>query len=183
MDVTVAHPSSIRISGWLVEQSRALGRRVIDRCTFGFSPLPSQSSRSAGTDAQRAVSFRQIRGSAPEANALGYGARQFQTCALPWCITRLAPFCRRHDRSRFQARAGPPPRHRVQLALHDNQHADQPLSISCCAAATTTPHGQAKIHAYNPSAAAVMCRYTLSCWFWDGTCHDCVFTTRCSRCL
>jgi radical SAM/Cys-rich protein len=133
MDITGGAPELNPNFRWLVEQSRALGRHVMDRCNLSVLLLPSQADlaeflsrhrveivaslpyyRASQTDTQRGEGVYEKSIQALRLlNRLGYGQ--------PGSGLSLNLVCN-------PVGASGSPRSRVRSSLCDHQHADQPVS-------------------------------------------------------
>lgn len=197
VDITGGAPELNPNFRWLVEQSRALGRRVIDRCNLTVLLLASQPDLGEflaehrveiiaslpyylehQTDAQRgdgvfARSIEALR----KLNALGYG-QPGSGLALNLIYNPVGAFLPPAQRSieadfkRELAR-----RHGVvfnSLYTITNMPISRFLEF-LLRSGNYDRYMDKLVGAYNPSAAAgVMCRYTISVG-WDGTLYDCDF--------
>ena len=197
VDITGGAPELNPDFRWLVERSRELGRRVVDRCNLTVLLLPSQEGlaeflatheveivaslpyfQEQQTDAQRgagvfAKSIEAIR----KLNALGYGAPDGEL-RLNLVYNPVGAFL-------------PPAQQAIEADFKRELHRRYDVMFNSLYALTNVPIGrfrefleasgnyeryiQKLASAYNPRAAAgVMCRYTLSVG-WDGTLYDCDF--------
>jgi radical SAM/Cys-rich protein len=197
VDITGGAPELNPNFRWLVEQSRALGRRVIDRCNLSVLLLPSQAGLAEflaahqveivaslpyyleqQTDAQRGSGvFARSVEALRKLNALGYG-RDGSNLRLTLVYNPVGAFLPPSERAieadfkRELAR-----RHGIifnSLYTITNMPISRFLDF-LLRSGNYDRYMDKLIHAYNPSAAAgVMCRYTLSVG-WDGKLYDCDF--------
>ena len=197
LDITGGAPEMNPQFRWLVEQARALGRHVIDRCnltillTPGYEDLPTYLARHqvevvaslpcylpANTDRQRGDGvFGKSITALRRLNEVGYG-KPGSGLVLTLVHNPVGPSL-------------PPP----QAALEDAYHRElvtrygvvftrlftitnMPISRFLDDLVRTGRYGEYMeklVAAYNPEAAAgVMCRTTLSVG-WDGRLYDCDF--------
>jgi len=197
VDITGGAPELNPNFRWLIEQSRALGRHVIDRCNLSVLLLPAQQDLAEflavnqveivaslpyfleqQTDAQRgsgvfAKSIEALR----KLNSLGYG----QTGSKLWLSLVYNPV------GAFL----PPAQHAVEADFKRELARRHGIVFNSLYTITNMPinrfldfllrsgnyerYMEKLVSAYNPVAAAgVMCRYTLSVG-WDGTLYDCDF--------
>ena len=169
----------------LVVRARALGRRVIDRCNLTITTLPNYARparvprRASGSrswprcrrtrrrrpigSAATACSRRRSRRCA-SSTRVGYGVdgTGLELNARDQSGGRVPAGGAGGARARLEARAAAPLRHRVQPAVHDHQHADQPLprvagALGQPAGATST--GSCR-RSTRPTVPGVMCRTT-----------------------
>ena len=197
VDITGGAPELNANFRWLVAQSRALGRRVIDRCNLTVLLLPSQQDlaaflahqeveviaslpyfRLAQTDAQRGegVFDRSIR-SLQRLNALGYGV-EGSGLILNLVYNPVGAFL-------------PPKQEAIEAQFKRELATQYGITFNHLYTITNMPisrfleflmasgnyegYMERLANAFNPGAAAgVMCRYTLSVG-WDGTLYDCDF--------
>jgi radical SAM/Cys-rich protein len=182
---------------WLVEEARALGRRVIDRCNLTillaprFEDLPDFLARHRvevvaslpcyspeNTDRQRGDGvFEKSIEALRWLNAVGYG-RPGSDLALTLVYNPAGPSL-------------PPPQPALEAAYRDQLATRHGVVFTRLFAITNLPisrflddllasgrldaYQQELVAAYNPAAAAgVMCRTTLSVG-WDGALYDCDF--------
>jgi radical SAM/Cys-rich protein len=197
VDITGGAPELNPEFRWLVEQARALGRHVIDRCNLSVILLPSQAGvteflaahqveiiaslpyfLAEPTDAQRgegvfAKSIEALR----RLNALGYGrARSGLTLNLAYNPTgAFLPPAQSSIEADFRREL------RKRYGIEFNSLftiTNMPISRFreyLLRTANYERYIERLVRAYNPAAAAkVMCRYTLSV-SWDGTLYDCDF--------
>jgi radical SAM/Cys-rich protein len=197
LDITGGAPELNPNFRWLVEQARALGRHVIDRCNLTVLLLPSRSDLAAflahhrveiiaslpyyqarETDAQRgegvfAKSIEAMR----MLNALGYGQPD-SGLALNLVYNPVGAFL-------------PPNQTEIEAVFKRELWRRHGVVFNSLYTITNMPvsrfleyllrtgnyerYMERLVNAYNPEAAAgVMCRYTLSVG-WDGTLYDCDF--------
>ena len=130
------------------------------------------------TDAQRGSGvFEASIAALRRFNELGYGVEG--SGLLLHLVTnpvgRVPPGLAGRARGRLEARIAAAPRRDVQPALHDHEHADQPVpAVSDRLGQPAGLHGAAD-DAFNPAAVdGLMCRNTMSVG-WDGTLYDCDF--------
>ncbi len=197
VDITGGAPELNPNFRWLVEQSRALGRHVMDRCNLTVLLLASQTDLARflaahqveivaslpyyleqQTDAQRGAG---VFGSSIEAlrklNALGYG-HEGSGLRLDLVYNPVGAFL-------------PPAQHSVEADFKRELARRHGIVFNSLYTITNMPisrflefllrsgnyerYMDKLVNAYNPVAAAgVMCRYTLSVG-WDGTLYDCDF--------
>jgi len=197
VDITGGAPELNPNFRWLVEQSRALGRHVMDRCNLTVLLLASQTDLARflaahqveivaslpyyleqQTDAQRGAG---VFGSSIEAlrklNALGYG-HEGSGLRLDLVYNPVGAFL-------------PPAQHSVEADFKRELARRHGIVFNSLYTITNMPisrflefllrsgnyerYMDKLVNAYNPVAAAgVMCRYTLSAG-WDGTLYDCDF--------
>jgi radical SAM/Cys-rich protein len=197
VDITGGAPELNPNFRWLVEQSRALGRHVIDRCNLSVLLLPSQKDlgeflakqrvevvaslpyyRSSQTDAQRGdgVFEKSIEG-LQQLNRLGYG-RPHSGLALNLVYNPVGAFLppkQEAIESQFtkELRA----RHGIEFN-HLYTITNMPISRFLEFLVESGNYGgymERLANAFNPAAAAgVMCRSTLSVG-WNGRLYDCDF--------
>lgn len=197
VDLTGGAPELNPNFRWLVEQARALGRHVMDRCNLSVLLLPSQSDlpdflarhdveivaslpyyRAGQTDAQRGEgvfdkSIRALR----LLNELGYG-RDGSGLKLNLVYNPVGAFL-------------PPKQDSIEAHFRRELAARHQVSFNRLYTITNMPisrfleflldsgnyavYMERLANAFNPFAAAgVMCRQTLSVG-WDGTLYDCDF--------
>jgi len=197
VDITGGAPELNPHFRWLVEQARALGRHVMDRCNLSVLLLPSQADLAEflaehrvevvaslpyyleqQTDAQRgngvfAKSLEALR----RLNALGYG-RPDSGLPLTLVANPVGAFL-------------PPPEHALEADFRREMERRYGVVFNSLHTITNMPisrflefllrtgnydrYMQKLIQSYNPAAArGVMCRYTLSVG-WDGSLYDCDF--------
>jgi radical SAM/Cys-rich protein len=197
VDITGGAPELNPNFRWLVEQARALGRHVMDRCNLTVLLLPSQADlaeflarhqveviaslpyfRAAQTDAQRGRGvFDKSIEALRRLNALGYG-REGSGLLLNLVYNPVGAFL-------------PPKQEAVEKQFQRELERQFGVVFNRLYAITNMPisrfleflrasgnyegYMQRLVNAFNPAAAAgVMCRYTLSVG-WDGTLYDCDF--------
>ena len=197
VDITGGAPELNPNFRWLVEQCRALGRHVIDRCNLTVLNLPSQADlvdflaahrvevvcslphyRQLNTDAQRGEGvFERSIEALHRLNAAGYGDGR-SGLRLVLVTNPVGAYL--------------PPK-QASLEQEWKQELDRRYRIRFDALYTITnmpisrflewliesdnldSYMHRLVDAYNPAAAAgVMCRNTLSVG-WDGTLYDCDF--------
>jgi radical SAM/Cys-rich protein len=197
VDITGGAPELCPSFRWLVEQARALGRHVIDRCNLTVLLVASQADladflarhgveviaslpyyRAAQTDAQRGggvfdKSIRALR----LLNERGYG-QPGSGLQLNLVYNPVGAFL-------------PPKQEGIEKQFHRELEQKHGVVFNRLFTITNMPisrflefllasgnyegYMQRLVNAFNPSAAAgVMCRYTLSVG-WDGTLYDCDF--------
>lgn len=197
VDITGGAPELNPNFRWLVEQARALGRHVIDRCNLTVLLLPSQADlagflarhrveiiaslpyyQARETDAQRgegvfARSIEAIR----RLNALGYGHPD-SGLELNLVYNPAGAFLPpRQEAIEADFKRELWRRHGV---LFNSLYTITNMPISrfleyLIRSGNYERYMARLVSAYNPEAAArVMCRYTLSVG-WDGTLYDCDF--------
>ena len=197
VDVTGGAPELCPSFRWLVEQSKALGRHVIDRCNLTILLVPSQADlaeflarhqveviaslpyyRAAQTDAQRGEGvFDKSIAALRKLNALGYG-KEGSGLQLNLVYNPVGAFL-------------PPKQESIEKQFKrelERQHGvvfnrlytitNMPISRFLeflLASGNYEGYMERLAKAFNPSAAAgVMCRQMLSVG-WDGTLYDCDF--------
>jgi radical SAM/Cys-rich protein len=197
VDITGGAPELNANFRWLVEQARALGRHVMDRCNLSVLLLPSQADlgaffvqhqveviaslpyfRSAQTDAQRGdgVFTKSVR-ALHLLNRLGYGVEG--SGLLLHLVHNPAGAFLPPSQEAMEARF------RQELARqygitfnHLYTITNMPISRFLDFLLTSGNYEgyMARLaNAFNPAAAAgVMCRSTVSVG-WDGTLYDCDF--------
>jgi radical SAM/Cys-rich protein len=197
VDITGGAPELNPNFRWLVEQSRSLGRHVMDRCNLSVLLLPAQAGLAEflaehrveiiaslpyyleqQTDAQRgdgafAKSIEALR----KLNALGYGHER-SGLRLNLVYNPVGAFL-------------PPAQHSIETDFKRELGRRHGIVFNSLYTITNMPinrflefllrsgnyerYMDKLISAYNPAAAAgVMCRYTISVG-WDGTLYDCDF--------
>jgi len=197
VDITGGAPELNPNFRWLIEQSRELGRHVMDRSNLSVLLLPAQRDLAdflaahqveivaslpyfleQQTDAQRGTG---VFGKSIEAlrklNALGYG-QEGSKLRLNLVYNPVGAFL-------------PPAQHAVEVDFKRELAARHGIVFHSLYTITNMPisrfldfllrsgnyerYMEKLVNAYNPVAAAgVMCRYTLSVG-WDGTLYDCDF--------
>jgi radical SAM/Cys-rich protein len=197
VDITGGAPELNKNFRWLVEQSRALGRHVMDRCNLSVLLLPSQFDlaeflaqhqveivaslpyyRAAQTDAQRGDgAFEKSIEGLRLLNALGYG-REGTGLLLNLVYNPVGAFL-------------PPKQEAIESQFRRELLNRYSISFNHLYTITNMPisrfleflvesgnyegYMERLANAFNPAAAAgVMCRYTLSVG-WDGRLYDCDF--------
>jgi radical SAM/Cys-rich protein len=197
VDITGGAPELNPNFRWLVEQSRDLGRHVIDRCNLTVLLLPSQSGTAEflaerqvevicslpyflpeQTDAQRGGGvFEQSIEALQRLNALGYG-RTGSGLLLNLVYNPVGAFL-------------PPAQHAVEADFRRELGRRHGVEFNSLYTITNMPinrlleflrrsgnyerYMEKLANAYNPAAAAgVMCRDTISIG-WDGALYDCDF--------
>jgi radical SAM/Cys-rich protein len=197
VDITGGAPELNPNFRWLVEQSRGLGRRVIDRCNLTVLLLPSQQElaaflahhqveviaslpyfRLAQTDAQRGdgVFDKSIR-ALQRLNAFGYGV-EGSGLILNLVYNPVGAFLPpKQEAIEAQFRRELATRYGITFN-HLYTITNMPISRFLeflMASGNYEGYMERLATAFNPGAAAgVMCRYTLSVG-WDGTLYDCDF--------
>jgi radical SAM/Cys-rich protein len=197
VDITGGAPELNPEFRWLVEQSKRLGRRVMDRCNLSVLLLPSQSGLAgflahheveivaslpyflaAQTDAQRGDGvFDKSIEALRKLNALGYG-EPGSGLLLNLVYNPVGAFL-------------PPPQQAIESDFRRELKTRHGVAFNSLYTITNMPisrfleflirtgnydrYMQRLIQAYNPAAASsVMCRNTLSVG-WDGVLYDCDF--------
>jgi len=197
VDITGGAPELNPNFRWLVEQARALGRHVIDRCNLTVLLLESQADlaeflarhqveviaslpyyRASQTDAQRGLGvFDKSIAALRKLNALGYG-REGSGLALDLVYNPVGAFL-------------PPKQESIETQFKRELQRQHGVVFNRLYTITNMPisrflefllqtgnyegYMERLVNAFNPAAAAgVMCRYTLSVG-WDGTLYDCDF--------
>jgi len=197
VDITGGAPELNPNFRWLVEQAKALGRHVIDRCNLSVLLLASQADlaeflacheveviaslpyfRSAQTDAQRGAGvFEKSILALRTLNQLGYG-RQGTRLLLNLVCNPVGAFL-------------PPKQEALEAQFHRSLEREHGVVFNHLYTITNMPisrfldflretdnyegYMERLVNAFNPAAAAgVMCRYTNSVG-WDGTLYDCDF--------
>jgi radical SAM/Cys-rich protein len=197
VDITGGAPELNPNFRWLVEQSRALERRVIDRCNLSVLLLPAQAGLAEflaanqveiiaslpyyldqPADAQRGAGvFDKSIEALKKLNALGYG-RENSALHLNLVYNPAGAFL-------------PPAQHNIEADFKRELARRHGIVFNSLYTITNMPisrfldfllrtgnfnrYMEKLINAYNPRAAeGVMCRYTLSIG-WDGTLYDCDF--------
>ncbi|MER3423166.1 MAG: radical SAM protein, partial [Nitrospiraceae bacterium] len=197
VDITGGAPELNPNFRWLVEQARALGRHVIDRCNLSVLLLPSQADlaeflarhrveviaslpyfRPSQTDAQRGEGvFEKSVRALQLLNKLGYGV-EGSGLTLNLVYNPVGAFL-------------PPKQESIETQFRRELLRQHGITFNHLYTITNMPISRfleflvesgnyegymARLAAaFNPAAAAgVMCRYTLSVG-WDGTLYDCDF--------
>lgn len=197
VDITGGAPELNPSFRYLIEESKRLGRRVMDRCNLSVLLLPSQSGLAeflaghrveiiaslphhaqAQTEAQRGEGvFEKSIESLRRLNALGYG-RDGSGLILDLVTNPVGAFLPPSQKGMedlFRRRLA-----RNHGVIFNNLYAiaNMPISRFLEFLLTTgnyEEYMQRLVQAFNPAAAErVMCRYTLSVG-WDGTLYDCDF--------
>ena len=197
VDITGGAPELNPNFRWLVEQSRALGRHVLDRCNLSVLLLPSQADlaeflaghhveivaslpyyRPGQTDAQRGegVFEKSIQG-LRLLNRLGY-AHPDSGLSLNLVCNPVGAFLPpRQQTIEAQFRKELLTRHGVEFN-HLYTITNMPISRFLeflLESGNYEQYMERLANAFNPAAAAgVMCRYTISVG-WDGALYDCDF--------
>lgn len=197
VDITGGAPELNPNFRWLVEQSRALGRHVIDRCNLSVLLLPSQAGLAEflaahgveivaslpyyleqQTDAQRGAGvFVKSVEALRKLNALGYGheGSGLRLTLVYNPVGAFLPPSQRAIESDFKRELA-----RRYGVIFNSLYTITNMPISrfldfLLRSGNYDRYMDKLIHAYNPEAAkGVMCRYTLSVG-WDGTLYDCDF--------
>jgi radical SAM/Cys-rich protein len=197
VDITGGAPELNANFRWLVEQSRALGRHVMDRCNLSVLLLPSQKDlaeflahhrveivaslpyyRASQTDAQRGEGvFDKSITALQLLNRLGYG-RPDTGLALNLVYNPVGAFLPpKQEAIEAQFRKELKARHGIEFN-HLYTITNMPISRFLeflVESGNYDGYMERLANAFNPGAAAgVMCRYTLSVG-WDGTLYDCDF--------
>ena len=197
VDITGGAPELNPNFRWLVEQARALGRHVMDRCNLSVLLVPSQadlaeflatygveiiaslpSYRASQTNAQRGDGiFEKSIEALRLLNRLGYG-RPDSGLVLNLVYNPAGAFLpAKQDAIEAQFRKELRTRHRVEFN-HLYTITNMPVSRFLeflLESGNYEAYMDRLANAFNPVAAAnVMCRYTLSVG-WDGTLYDCDF--------
>ena len=197
VDITGGAPELNPHFRWLVEQSRKLGRHVMDRCNLSVLLLPSQmdlaeflahhqveiiaslpSYRASQTDAQRGDGiFEKSLEALQLLNRLGYG-RPDSALILTLVYNPVGAFL-------------PPKQEAIEAQFKKELRAKYDIEFTRLYTITNMPISRfleflvesgnydqymtRLANAFNPAAAAgVMCRHTLSVG-WDGRLYDCDF--------
>jgi radical SAM/Cys-rich protein len=197
VDITGGAPELNPHFRWLVEQSRKLGRQVMDRCNLSVLLLPSQadlgdflahhrvdifaslpSYRAGQTDAQRGTGiFEKSLEALRLLNRLGYGHSN-SGLALNLVYNPVGAFL-------------PPKQEAIEAQFKKELRTKYDIEFNRLYTITNMPISRfleflvesgnyeqymtRLANAFNPAAAAgVMCRHTLSVG-WDGRLYDCDF--------
>lgn len=197
VDITGGAPELNPNFRWMVEQARALGRHVIDRCNLSVLLLPSQadlacflaehrveiiaslpSFQAGPTDAQRGDGvFEKSIEALRRLNEAGYG-RPGSGLVLNLVHNPVGAFL-------------PPKQATIEARFKDELRTKHGVEFNRLYTITNMPISRFLAfllesgnyeqymtrlsNAFNPAAATgVMCRYTLSVG-WDGTLYDCDF--------
>jgi radical SAM/Cys-rich protein len=197
VDITGGAPELNANFRWLVEQARALGRHVMDRCNLSVLLLPSQADlgeflvqhrveviaslpyfRPAQTDAQRGdgVFSKSVR-ALQRLNRLGYGVAgsglQLHLVHNP--VGAFLPPKQEAIEARFRRELA-----RAYGITFNHLYTITNMPISrfldfLLSSGNYDGYMARLANAFNPAAAAgVMCRYTISVG-WDGILYDCDF--------
>ena len=197
VDITGGAPELNPNFRWLVEQARALGRHVIDRCNLSVLLLPSQADladflarhrveviaslpyyRAPQTDAQRGegVFDKSIEG-LKQLNSFGYG-REGSGLVLNLVYNPVGAFLPPKQaaiEAQFRRELGI--RHGVMFN-HLYSITNMPISRFLeflIESGNYDTYMERLANAFNPAAASgVMCRSMISIG-WDGTLYDCDF--------
>jgi len=197
VDITGGAPELNPNFRWLVEQARALGRHVIDRCNLTVLLLKPQAGlaeflasnrvevmaslpyfQSSQTDAQRGNGvFDKSILAMQMLNRLGYGV-EGSGLALNLVHNPVGAFLPpKQDAAEAQFRRELSRRHGVTFN-HLYTITNMPISRFLeflIQSGNYEGYMERLANAFNPAAAAgVMCRYTLSVG-WEGTLYDCDF--------
>lgn len=197
VDITGGAPELNPHFRWIVEQARALGRHIMDRCNLSVLLVPSQadlveflaahrveivaslpSYRATQTDAQRGEGiFDKSIEALRRLNQVGYG-RDGTGLTLNLVHNPVGAFLPpRQDAIEAQFRRELRTRHGVEfnrLYTITNMPVSRFLEF-LLESGNYDGYMERLAAAYNPTAAAgVMCRYTLSV-SWDGRLYDCDF--------
>ena len=197
VDITGGAPELNPNFRWLVEQARALGRHVIDRCNLTVLLLAAQADlaeflaqhevemiaslpyyRATQTDAQRGKGvFDKSMAALRKLNELGYG-KEGTGLLLNLVYNPVGAFL-------------PPKQAAIEVQFKRELERQHGVVFNQLYTVTNMPisrflefllesgnyegYMERLANAFNPGAAAgVMCRYTLSVG-WDGTLYDCDF--------
>ena len=197
VDITGGAPELNPNFRWLVEQSRALGRHVMDRCNLSVLLLPSQADlaeflahhrvevvaslpyfRSSQTDSQRGEGvFEKSIKALQLLNKLGY-AVEGSGLILNLVQNPVGAFLPpKQEAIEAQFRKELARQHGV-VFNHLYTITNMPISRFLeflVESGNYEGYMERLANAFNPAAAAgVMCRYTISIG-WDGTLYDCDF--------
>ncbi len=197
VDITGGAPELNPNFRWLVEQSRTLGRHVMDRCNLSVLLLPSQADlaeflaghrveivaslpyyRAGQTDAQRGDGvFEKSIQALRLLNQLGYGEPSSGLSLNLVCNPVGAFLPPKQETIEAQFRKELRTRHGVEFN-HLYTITNMPISRFLeflVESGNYEQYMERLANAFNPAAAAgVMCRYTISV-SWDGTLYDCDF--------
>jgi len=197
VDITGGAPELNPNFRWLVEQARALGRHVIDRCNLTVLLLPAQADlveflvrhqveviaslpyyRASQTDAQRGDGvFDKSIAALRKLNALGYG-QEGTGLLLNLVYNPVGAFLPPKQEAIEAQFKGELQRQNGIVFNHLYTFTNMPISRFLeflLATANYEGYMERLVNAFNPAAAAgVMCRYTISIG-WDGTLYDCDF--------
>jgi radical SAM/Cys-rich protein len=197
VDITGGAPELNPNFRWLVEQSKALGRHVMDRCNLSVLLLPSQADlaeflaehrveivaslpyyRASQTDTQRGEGvFEKSIKALRLLNRLGYGqpgsGLTLNLVSNP--VGAFLPPKQEAIEAQFRKELGA--RYGVEFN-HLYTITNMPISRFLeflLQSGNYEQYMERLANAFNPTAAAgVMCRYTISVG-WDGTLYDCDF--------
>ncbi len=197
LDITGGAPELNPQFRWLVEQARALGRHVMDRCNLSVLLLPSQTDlaeflarhrveviaslpyfRSSQTDAQRGDGvFDKSMQALRLLNKLGYGVEgsglTLNLVQNP--VGAFLPPKQEAIEAQFRRELA---RHHGVVFNHLYTITNMPISRFLeflIESGNYEGYMERLANAFNPAAAAgVMCRYTISIG-WEGTLYDCDF--------
>ena len=197
VDITGGAPELNPNFRWLVEQARALGRHVMDRCNLSVLLLPSQSDladflaqhdveviaslpyyRASQTDAQRGEGvFEKSMEALKRLNRLGYG-REGSQLVLNLVYNPVGAFLPpKQDAIEAQFRRELSTRHGITFN-HLYTITNMPISRFLeflVESGNYDDYMERLANAFNPTAASgVMCRSMISIG-WDGTLYDCDF--------
>jgi radical SAM/Cys-rich protein len=197
VDITGGAPELNPNFRWLVEQARALGRHVMDRCNLTVLLLNGQTDlpdflarheveviaslpyyRAAQTDAQRGEGvFEKSIEALHKLNALGYG-KEGTGLLLNLIYNPVGAFLPpRQEAIERQFKWELEQKHGV-VFNHLYTITNMPISRFLdflMATGNYQGYMERLVNAFNPAAAAgVMCRYTISIG-WDGMLYDCDF--------
>jgi radical SAM/Cys-rich protein len=197
VDITGGAPELNPNFRWLVQQSRSLGRHVMDRCNLSVLLLPSQQDlgefladhkveviaslpyfRASQTDAQRGEGvFEKSIQALQLLNRLGYG-QEGSGLILNLVQNPVGAFLppkQEAIEAQFRRELG---RQHGIVFNHLYTITNMPISRFLEFLIETKNYDgymERLVNAFNPAAAAgVMCRYTISVG-WDGTLYDCDF--------
>ena len=197
VDITGGAPELNPNFRWLVEQARALGRHVMDRCNLSVLLLPSQADladflarheveviaslpyyRASQTDAQRGEGvFEKSMESLKRLNRLDYG-REGSGLVLNLVYNPVGAFLPpKQDAIEAQFRRELSTRHGIRFN-HLYTITNMPISRFLeflVESGNYDAYMERLANAFNPTAASgVMCRSMISIG-WDGTLYDCDF--------
>jgi radical SAM/Cys-rich protein len=197
VDITGGAPELNPHFRWLVEQSRAFGRHVMDRCNLTVLELAAQADlaeflarheveviaslpyyRASQTDAQRGEGvFEKSIAALRKLNALGYG-RNGAGLLLNLIYNPVGAFLPpKQEGIEQQFKRELEQKHGVvfnRLYTITNMPISRFLDF-LIASGNYEGYMERLVNAFNPAAAAgVMCRYTISVG-WDGELYDCDF--------
>jgi radical SAM/Cys-rich protein len=197
VDITGGAPELNPNFRWLVEQGRALGRHVMDRCNLTVLLLPSQAGlaeflaahqvevvaslpyyQEGETDRQRGEGvFGRSLEALRKLNTLGYGV-EGSPLKLNLVYNPVGAFLPPSQKA-VEADFRRELRRRHGIVFHSLYTiTNMPISRYLeflVRSGNYQRYMDKLVNAFNPAAAAgVMCRYTLSVG-WDGTLYDCDF--------